>query len=144
MRRNLTIPYKGASEYLFLPSSDLKSRFKAKLDGFFPINDMQTPCQPLRPPKLLYLHVPKMPTVLKRMKNQFSDLCDFSFLSYGRFCLQFSSLSPTKNDQKHLLSFKSGHICVKDAQCAEKKREINVVILPIFSFWDMVAQNLTI
>ena len=30
--------------------------------------------------------------VLKRMKKQFSDLCDFYFLSYGRFCSQFSSV----------------------------------------------------
>ena len=39
-----------------------------------------------------------MRNVLKRMKNQFSDLFDFKFLRYGRSCNNFSTIFEYKID----------------------------------------------
>ena len=36
----------------------------------------------------MFIFTWKIRNVLKRMKNQFSDFCDFYFLRYGRFCSQ--------------------------------------------------------
>ena len=70
----------------------------------------------------------KMRNVLKWMKNQISNFCYFYFSSYGRFCSQFSSDYPNKNDQKILLSFKS-------SQCVcWIKWKTNFPIFVIFSF----------
>ena len=39
----------------------------------------------------IYIYqIVRSPIVLIRMKNQFSDFCDFCFFSYDRFCLQFT------------------------------------------------------
>ena len=51
----------------------------------FQVNDMQT----TPPPFLKRSHTgisikKKLRNVLKRMENQFSDICDISFLRYGR------------------------------------------------------------
>ena len=62
----------------------------------------------------------KMRTVLNRMKNQFFDLCDFYFLSYGWLYLQFTKNLPTV---KKL--FKSGQIYREDADCSENDFQSN-------------------
>ena len=66
----------------------------------------------------------KMPTVLNRMNNQFSDFSDF-FLVMVDFVYNFPvchlnfQVCHRPKIQKKLLSFKSGYIYIKDAQCAE-------------------------
>ena len=88
-------------------------------------------------PTEMAIYAWKIPTVLKRLKNQFSN---FYFLSYGWLYLQFTgdtpwlpSLSPTKKK-----SFISGQIYMKNAQCPETNEKINFQFFTTFSFWDIL------
>ena len=106
------------------------------LQGYFPIND----------PSEVAIFTWKMPTKLNRMKNQYSDFCDIYFLSYGWFCLQFSSVTLIFKyvaDQKW-----PKKLCCRSEVATFSWKMRNVLkrmknIIPIFSFWDMVVQNLT-
>ena len=69
-------------------------------NGPVPIKDMQTPSPA---PSEVAIFTWMMPTVINRIKYQFSD---FYFYSYGWLHLQFSSLT----NQKNKFSFKSGQI----------------------------------
>ena len=47
----------------------------------------------------IYIKYAECAESLKRMKNQFSDLCDFQFLRYGRFCNILRDITKLRENQ---------------------------------------------
>ena len=79
----------------------------------------------------------QMRTVLNRIKNKYSDLCDFYFLSHGWLYLQFTKNFPTKKKM-----FRSDPIYWKDADYPENDFLVHdYFFCATLIFWDIVNSS---
>ena len=96
----------------------------------FLINDMQTPPPPLRSDHI---------NMKDAQCTETNEISIFRFVFYELWSILYSKFLENwpkyHQEWPKKMSFKSGHLHMKDAQWAETNEK------SIFQFWDMVVQN---